>query len=235
VEPNPFLRKKEDYNLNKSFFKIVKEDKRFASVLEMKDPVNHNTILEISCSEGDHYSDLFDLLVASGVDLYHMNGSTALHIVVRNGNKPVIEKCLKIMSKGRKCPLTLKDDELQNMLHIAASENNDVIVEYLLEYIKNNKKCPKCTHKYEKDKDGFTPLHLAVNLSTSPKKSKQYIRVTSLLIETNSDVNTQNNVGNTPLHDAYYQKSQEIANLLIDKKADVSIANNYSQKPIIVD
>jgi len=238
LAPSPFiftLFQKEDYKLHKRMIKIVKEDKNFASVLAMRDPINEKTLLQLwptSITGEDHYTDLFDLLVVSGVDLFNMHGSTALHAVVRKGNKTVIKKCLKAMTKG-KCPLILQDDEQQNVLHVATSENNEEIVKYLLLHIEKKKNnCPSCSHMNDQDIDGFTPLHLAANLNAGNKKFTCYLSVAKLLVETKCDVNIQNQDGNTPLHDAYRQGSKDIIDLLIANGADVNIVNlKKKQKP----
>jgi len=83
----------------------------------------------------------------------------------------------------------------------------------------------------DKDRDGFTPLHLAANLNAGNKEFTRYLSVAKLLVETKCDVNIQNEDGNTPLHDAYLQGSKDIVNLLIDNGADVNIVNLKNQKP----
>jgi len=63
------------------------------------------------------------------------------------------------------------------------------------------------------------------------KYSARYLSVAKLLVEIRSDVNVQNQCGNTPLHEAYFQGSLDIVNLLLANDADVNIENYKKQKP----
>jgi|ETN07SMinimDraft_1059922.scaffolds.fasta_scaffold27627_4 ankyrin repeat protein len=66
-----------------------------------------------------------------------------------------------------------------------------------------------------KDKDGFTPLHLAAN--------KGHKEIVKLLIAEGADVNAKDDGGRTPLHGTAYWGRKEIVELLIAKGADVNV------------
>ncbi|MXY61902.1 MAG: ankyrin repeat domain-containing protein, partial [Synechococcus sp. SB0665_bin_28] len=56
--------------------------------------------------------------------------------------------------------------------------------------------------------------------------------VIKLLVEAGSPVNLQDQVGDTPLHDAALQGRVEAARVLLDAGADVHANNNAGQTPL---
>jgi len=74
-----------------------------------------------------------------------------------------------------------------------------------------------------KDKDGKTPLHIAVE--------NNYEDIVKVLIQNNADVNIKDNNGNTPLHIAIMNGNEFIIKELLKAKADKNIKNNEGKTP----
>ncbi|MGJ4751420.1 ankyrin repeat domain-containing protein [Leptospira kmetyi] len=73
-----------------------------------------------------------------------------------------------------------------------------------------------------KNKNGFTPLHLAKNLETA-----------KLLIQSGADVNARDkDSGNTPFHVSIQFNQTRIAKLLIENGADINAKNDSLRTPI---
>jgi ankyrin repeat protein len=66
-------------------------------------------------------------------------------------------------------------------------------------------------------KDGWSPLHAAVNLGD--------LDITSLLVDSKAALNTKTKDGKTPLHFAVDKDNVKIAKLLITKGASINIAD----------
>jgi hypothetical protein len=81
----------------------------------------------------------------------------------------------------------------------------------------------------KKDKDGNTPLHLAVRTCDINGNRLKVIR---LFIEKGADLNLQTEKGNTALHGAIIKENVNIAKLLIEKGADPTIKNKEDKTAI---
>ncbi len=69
-----------------------------------------------------------------------------------------------------------------------------------------------------KNKDGKTPLHIAVE--------NNYEDIVKLLLQKNADVNAKDNNGNTPLHIAVEKGNYFVIKELLKAGADKNIKNN---------
>ena len=76
----------------------------------------------------------------------------------------------------------------------------------------------------EQDKDGSTPLHLAI--------WNNHEAVARVLVETGAELNLQDRHGNTPLHIAAYVGDAQLVELLLVLGADRQVKNNQGQTPI---
>jgi ankyrin repeat protein len=75
-----------------------------------------------------------------------------------------------------------------------------------------------------RDKDGFTPLHMAAGAG--------HADVVQLLISKGAEVNAANKIGVTPLHVAAATGHVDIADLLISKGANVNSRRNDGLTPL---
>lgn len=73
------------------------------------------------------------------------------------------------------------------------------------------------------DARGETPLFLAIEHGTE---------FVSLLLDAGADVNSRNQEGETPLHQAAEDYDKQVAQLLIDHGANVDASNNFGQTPL---
>lgn len=76
----------------------------------------------------------------------------------------------------------------------------------------------------QKNLQGYTPLHIAVR--------KNDEGIVKLLLEYQSNTNTQDDFGDTPLIDAVRNKNQIIIELLICNEADINIKNKQNKKAL---
>ncbi len=77
---------------------------------------------------------------------------------------------------------------------------------------------------FSKDKDGFTPLHLAA--------ANGYKEIAELLLVSNASVNARDNHGSTPLHQAASGDHADLMELLLDHKADVNAVDENGLTPL---
>jgi ankyrin repeat protein len=125
------------------------------------------------------------------------------------GNMEIVE----FMMKKNLVDWKLRDDKLQSLLHKAAYAGiNDLIMK-----IANMNPVACNTMMNEKDRDGNTPLHLAVK--------KDHFRAIKSLCMMGADMNTQNKHGDTPMHVALILKDYKTARYLFQSGASADIKN----------
>jgi hypothetical protein len=106
-------------------------------------------------------------------------------------------------------------------LHGAAFSGNLEVVRILIEYDPADINA--------RDEDGSTPLLFASQCQDFKDGS-----VLQLLLEHGADVNVQDQIGWTPLHQASINGALEVVCLLLDHGADVELKNNYGQTALQV-
>jgi uncharacterized protein len=79
---------------------------------------------------------------------------------------------------------------------------------------------------FSKDKDGFTPLHLA---AANGNKD-----IAEFLLTAKADVNSRDNAGSTPLHQAEAAKGDhaDLVELLIEHRAEVDASDKHGLTPL---
>lgn len=78
----------------------------------------------------------------------------------------------------------------------------------------------------EKDKLGYTPLHIATMCNER--------EIVGLLLENGADVNAKDNIGETPLHYAVIDRYDDIVVALVANGADINVKNWQNSAPLHV-
>jgi uncharacterized protein len=144
---------------------------------------------------------------------------------------------VKTMLKSDPGLLLVKDEDGQTLLHYAAECGDVRLVEHrdpatldvlyysvvtesagVLEFLLTNK--PDVNVR---DKDGRTPLHLAVNRKRA-----------ELLLAHGANVNARDKDGRTPLHDAALTGYKDVVAVLLAAKADVNAADEGGATPLLL-
>ena len=100
------------------------------------------------------------------------------------------------------------DDNLAGLQELISTKGKDIITEI-----------------NQKVKHGYTPFAVSVTGGNLP--------IVSILINSGADINTQDNIGKTPLHYVSDHNYYEIGKLLIKHGANVFIEDNYGNQPLI--
>lgn len=151
-------------------------------------------------------SSVVKILVSAGanLELTKKNGYTAIMIASKKGYYNIV----KILAENG------AEHKKNQCIHFAAKRGHPNVLSILLEH--DTPIDLKC------ELYGMTPLHNACQYG-------QY-ESTALLIENGADLNSLDNVGNTPLHFAMHSKHIDLVRILLQRGA--STDGNYKQ-PII--
>eukprot|EP00057_Strongylocentrotus_purpuratus_P031361 XP_784379.3 PREDICTED: E3 ubiquitin-protein ligase MIB2 isoform X1 [Strongylocentrotus purpuratus] len=138
--------------------------------------------------------------------------NTPLHLAAYQGHLQIVELLIKNGAK-----LNAKDDEGDTALANAVLQDNQRIVKYLLDH---------GADPNTKDVEGGrSPLHIGV--------SKNHTQCVRLILGKGGNPNAQDNVGNTPLHDAIRRTQKEITELLINARNIVlELKNKRGYNPL---
>ena len=126
-----------------------------------------------------------------------------IETLINNGNLKAIQKLSDLSPVNKK---------QENLLHISARHNQAKITKYLLQ----KKLSPNI-----KNNHGKTPFSIACSTGN--------IELAEPFLLYDIDINSQDKLGNTPLHQAV--NSPEITKLLLENKANPYILNDYEQSP----
>ena len=185
------------------------------------------------------HTEAVKLLVSRGANVNQIdnNGNTPLHVVIMSGGDYDIAKALI-----EKSNLGIQNNDDQNVLHIAVKYHKVDIITFIL----NHKQAPALITA--SDKDGLTPIHIAVKLGhfdTTEKllkrpqitmfgntnQGKNIIHLAaatsntvllSLLLDSYSTLHLINEADNklcTPLHDAANKGQLKHVEILLDRGA----------------
>jgi hypothetical protein len=139
-------------------------------------------------------------------------------------NKPI--KAYKLIHKG--IDLEQVDEDGDTPLHIACAHQNIRIVKALIS---------KKVNMNIKNKDGEIPLHIAIGCPIPD------LEIITLLVNNESDINSQDNKGDTPLmiivkkysyiyEHSYVSRFNSIIDMLMNKGADVNLKNDNKKAAI---
>ncbi len=189
---------------------------------ELMDYVNINqrnllgeSALHIACNLQE--KDIIELLLKNNININiqdYENELTALHYAIHQNNIDIIKILLKYNPD-----ILLQDMYGNTALHYGCIENNIQIVDKLIEYDKD-------ININIWNIEGQIPLHIAIDREDYKKD------IIDLLIK-DSNLNLQDNNGNTPLLLIFKNlKWRDYEKILVKKKMDVLLENKESKRVI---
>lgn len=146
------------------------------------------------------------------------NGFTPLHLAVRARQAAVIDVLLR-----NNADVNIQDKEHNTPLHLAAKKNCWQIVAKLLQ---------AGAKVSIKDRDQQSPLHCAVVKKREEARLSEQCKTVSLLLDAGLDVNSVDELGWTPLHEAAIHGNANMIKLLLSKGANPNIEDRYEHKPL---
>ncbi|WP_300367280.1 ankyrin repeat domain-containing protein [Brachyspira sp.] len=162
-----------------------------------------------SASIGNNAENINYLVKNLGIDVDTKDTNTMLHYAVGNGSIEAADKLIKL---GANVDNT--NSNFKTSLHYIIENHSNKLLESV------NLLLSKNADPNIKDKDGNTPLHLAV--INANKSRNEYIQVINALIKYNANINALNNKNQLALNIAVYNNDTEISNILINAKSDLN-------------
>ncbi|KAH3758107.1 ankyrin domain protein [Pelomyxa schiedti] len=134
-----------------------------------------------------------------------------------------IDVCKVLLDHG--FDLNAKDIDGWCPLHIAASKGNFSICKYFLEQ--------KAIGVLAVGDDGTSALHnLATHASLTTKETSKLVECLELMLQKGLQVNTQNSLGHTPLHQAALSGAVTVAQILLKHNANPNLSADDGQTPL---
>ncbi|QOD38874.1 ankyrin repeat domain-containing protein [Candidatus Wolbachia massiliensis] len=155
-----------------------------------------------------------DQLVESGFDINSKdaNGITLLHKFTKEGDVVGVKSLLE-----HEADFNVVDNENRNPLHYAIMHGHKKIAKLLVNQLTIN----------SKDKNGFTPLHLAALQDDA--------ELIGFLVTKGAKINERDNQeGYTPLHIASLYGSKKSVQILIDSGANLECEDNNFRTPLFL-
>lgn len=164
-------------------------------------------------SIGNNAENINYLVRNLGIDVDTKDTNTMLHYAVGNGSIDAANELIKLGAD-----INNTNANFQTSLHYVIENNSNKLLESV------NLLLYKNAEPNIKDKDGNTPLHLAV--MNASKSENEYIEVINMLIKYNMDVNILNNKNQLALNIAVKNNNTEISNILINAKSKLNNKDN---------
>lgn len=203
-----------------------------------------NTALHLVMPEASR-SKLFSELITAGANpgIKDNYGETPLHIAARVGmSEDIFEKLVKAgadineRNKKGQTPLLLAIERNQTQqvdflikngadIHAEDKSGESAFVHALsmglpmIEHLVSEK------NSMDRDSNGSTPLHLAINHKASGD-------IIYYLVEKKALINTRDKLGNTPLHIAAEKNYREAGEILLAHNADIFYSNLSGESPL---
>ncbi len=144
------------------------------------------------------------------INKYNIN--TVLQVFIRTIPNASVEQVKFLVAQG--ASLTERTPSGRSLLHLASIHGNQLLAEYLVaQGLKFD----------DLSASGYTLFHV------SNHKNEQYW---NWLLSNNTDLDAQNNYGQTALHYAVYSEDIVLVKWLIKNKASLSIANEEGETPL---
>jgi ankyrin repeat protein len=188
----------------------IKMLRDFGASLEIRDNTGMTPLL---LAARRNYPDVAGLLIEFGADYNTRDdrGNTPLHEAVRNRN-PEISNMLTERGANVYASNRYGDTPLQ-----LALRSGPELVDWFV----------TGTLVYARDDAGNTPLHTAIQLHAGTE-------IISLLIEKGSDINSRNNIIQTPLHAAFEANNKAAVEILAQAGADIFAKNADGFSPLSI-
>ncbi len=138
--------------------------------------------------------------------------NTMLNLAVKDGLTDIAELLLK---SGANANQDFGSFD-KSPLHVAITKNYTKIVDLLVKYQ---------AELTTQDKDGNTPLHMAINLNKALIVNINNISIVQILLKGGADLYLQNKAGDTPLHMALKSKQLQIAQMMLMRDVKLDLQN----------
>lgn len=149
------------------------------------------------------------------INSFNFHQQTPLHVAAGTCYPKIIDTLFDFaLSKGLSIEIEALNENGKTALHLAAEKGNLKILQKLIE---------KGADVKAKDREGKSCLHLAVDF---PDVVQYFIQLDS------TNINAQDNDGDTPLHHAVTNQNIEIIELLFKNDADPDSKNLEGEAPI---
>ncbi|KAK7074366.1 hypothetical protein SK128_009451 [Halocaridina rubra] len=194
-------------------FEKIKQD-YIADLLVAKNNIG-KTVLHFACHVG--HLEVLKVLLGSGADILakDKDGYTPLHVAIAAGKEDIVYELIqfgKATKRNTADSINASNNMRKTPLHFAAHTGHLRISEMLLD---------AGAVITAKDKDGYTPLHVAIAAEKEDivRKLMQFIK--NRKENLHSLLNARNKIQKTPLHFAVHTGNMAILKLLLDAGANI--------------
>jgi ankyrin repeat protein len=186
----------------------IKMLREFGASLEIRDNTGMTPLL---LAARRNYHEVARLLIEYGADYNTRDdrGNTPLHEAVRNRNKEISN-----LLAERGASIYASNRYGDTPLLVALRSGSEVIDWFITDSL-----------VYARDDRGNTPLHSAIQLHAGTD-------IISLLIKKGSDINSRNNIIQTPLHAAFEANNKSAVEILAAAGADIFAKNADGISPL---
>jgi ankyrin repeat protein len=192
---------------------LLEKDKNF--IHEVYGTQDENSLLHIAVQSDNFYAIQKIISMGSEINSVDIFGCTPLHYACDDDDIEVVEL---LINNG--ADIFIKDNEGLSAIHWAVMGGSSIIFDYLVELGCNPS---------ETANDMRTVIHIAM---VAYRKDKIGLSMIRHILEKNNDlINTQDEYGDTALHDIADCDDVGIIDLLLEYGANKEILNNSQETP----